>query len=544
MGWLRRSVAVLVSLPVMAACANVPPGFEPRVGEPGADGDRPGGTVSPSLAPLAAQLPDDCETDPRYPKHEMRGVWIASVRNIDWPSEPGLSAERQQEELRDRLDRAAALGLNAVFLHIRPTADALYRSEREPWARYLTGEQGGDPGYDPLEFAVGEAHARGLELHAWFNPYRVGWRDPDLENLTAGHPARRNPDWLIEYDDQGWLDPGNPDVRRWVSDTVLDVVERYDIDGVHFDDYFYPYPAEGEEFDDDASWSAHGGDHDDRDDWRRANVTTLVADIHDRIQETKPWVRFGISPFGVWQNSTSDDSGSRTRALESYSAIYADTRAWIQEGAVDYVVPQLYWYRGFEVADYDELVPWWSREVDGTGVDLYIGQAAYKVGDEGWEGAGALSRQLDLNTEHPQVTGDVYFSMTDLTGRAADAMERVAADHYPRPALPPAVPGADSAPAAVTGLTAERSADGVELTWQGSGDARMFAVYRVPGEGEDPCALADAANLTAVVGADGSGEQRYRDASPGDGPVRYFVTAVDAYRTESALGAGAAVAAG
>ncbi|RCV50406.1 glycoside hydrolase family 10 protein [Marinitenerispora sediminis] len=541
MGWLRRSVAALVTLPVMVACASIPPGFEPRVGEPGADGERPGGGASSSAGPLSAALPEDCTSDARFPKHEMRGAWIATVRNIDWPSEPGLSAQRQQRELRERLDQASALGLNAVFLHVRPTADAVYRSEREPWARYLTGEQGGDPGYDPLEFAVEEAHARGLELHAWFNPYRVGWRDPDLENLTDDHPARRNPDWLIEYDDQGWLDPGNPEVRRWVSDTVLDVVERYDVDGVHFDDYFYPYPAEGEEFDDDASWSAHRGDHDDRGDWRRANVNALVADIHGRIQETKPWVRFGISPFGVWQNETSADSGSATRALESYSAIYADTRAWIQEGTVDYVVPQLYWYRGFEVADYEELVPWWSREVEGTGVDLYIGQAAYNVGEEGWEGADALSRQLDFNAGHPQVAGDVYFSMKDLTGRAADAMERTVADHYPRPALPPAVPGAEGAAPPVAELRAERSADGVRLTWTGSDDARMFAVYRVLGGGDDLCALADASHLAAVVGAAGSGEQEYLDASPAEEPVRYFVTAVDAYRTESAPGPGAAV---
>ncbi|MFD0775480.1 glycoside hydrolase family 10 protein [Streptomonospora algeriensis] len=520
---LLGAAAMAATVPLLGAC--VP--WSSSGAEEGAGGPE---------AHSAMPAPGECDTDPAAPKREMRGAWIASVRNIDWPSEPGLSKQEQQRELGDMLDRAAGLGLNAVFLHVRPTADALYDSGKEPWARYLTGEQGGDPGYDPLAYAVRQAHRRGIELHAWFNPYRVGWKDPDLENLVPGHPARKHPAWLIEYGEEGYLDPGNPDVRKWVTDVVLDVVERYGIDGVHFDDYFYPYPAEGQRFDDDRSFRRHGDGFDSRADWRRHNVDTLVAGIHERIQKTKPWVRFGISPFGIWRNADSDPAGSDTSGLESYSAQYADTLAWIREGTVDYIVPQLYWPRGFDTADYAELVPWWSEQVAGTDVDLYIGQSAYRVGEEGFRGADALSRQLDLNAEHSEVGGDVYFSISDLTGRAEEAVAAVGDAHYTRPALPPASDSAGDPPEPVSELSAERVSPGkVRLKWNKVEDARFYAVYRVPGEGGDPCDLADASHLIEVTGAGGD-RSAFTDTDPADGPVRYHVTALDHHRAESGPG--------
>ncbi|GAB3463847.1 family 10 glycosylhydrolase [Streptomonospora sediminis] len=533
---LLSAAAMATTVPLLGACV------------PWSASGPEQGTPSSPAAQGARPIPENCTgtADGNSAKRQMRGAWIASVRNIDWPSESGLGKDEQQQELRDMLDRAASLGLNTVFLHVRPTADALYASDKEPWARYLTGEQGGDPGYDPLKFAVDAAHRRGIELHAWFNPYRVGWKDPDLENLAPDHPARRHPDWLIEYADQGYFDPGNPDVREWVSDVVLDVVQRYDIDGVHFDDYFYPYPAEGEKFDDDRSWQRHGDGFDSRADWRRDNVDTLIAEVHERIEQTKPWVRFGISPFGIWRNAASDPAGSETEGLESYSAQYADTRAWIRQGTVDYIVPQLYWPRGYGIADYAKLVPWWSEQVAGTGVDLYIGQAAYRVGEDGWRGADALSRQLDLNAEHAEVGGDVYFSISDLTGRAEKAMADVGEQHYRHAALPPAADPAGSAenspPAAVTGLTAQRTQnDTVRLSWEGVKEARFYAVYRVPGKGNDPCDLADPANLVAVTGGE---QSAFTDTAPADGPVRYHVTALDDYRTESAPGPAARLSPG
>ncbi|WP_446725005.1 glycoside hydrolase family 10 protein [Nocardiopsis sp. N85] len=473
-------------------------------------------------------------------KRQMRGAWLTTVGNIDWPSEPGLSADEQRAELDARLDEAAELGLNTVFLHVRPTTDAVYASDLEPWSRYLTGEQGGDPGYDPLEYAVAGAHERGLELHAWFNPYRVGVSS-DLETLADDHPVNEHPDWMIRYGGEGFLDPGDPEVRAWVTDVIMDVVERYDIDGVHFDDFFYPYPKDGEEFDDDASWEAHGGDFDDRDDWRRDNVNRFVAGIHERIEETKPWVRFGISPFGIWRNDGSDPTGSATEGLESYAAQHADTRAWIREGTIDYVVPQLYWERGFAAADYEVLADWWANEVADTDVDLYIGQAAYRAGEPGWQGENALTDQLDHSSGIDGIDGDVYFSFTSLTEEAAEAFAHVREEYYAHPALPPLadVPAdADPRVGAVRGLTATASDEGTDLTWRADDDARLYAVYRIAPEHaeiiesggvEDVCETLTADTLLGVTG-----DTTWTDDSEAEGA--YVVTALDRDRVEGPAG--------
>jgi uncharacterized lipoprotein YddW (UPF0748 family) len=468
-------------------------------------------------------------------RRQMRGAWLTTVRNIDWPSEPGLSAEEQKAELDAYLDDASAMGLNAAFLHVRPTADAVYASDLEPWARYLTGEQGGDPGYDPLEYAVAGAHERGLELHAWFNPYRVGFQDPDVENLAEDHPARENPEWLVDYGVEAYLDPGNPEVREWVTRVILDVVERYDVDGVHFDDFFYPYPKEGEEFDDDASWEEHGDGFEDREDWRRDNVNQLIAGVHEGIEATKPWVSFGISPFGIWRNDSTDPSGSASSGLQSYDAQHADTRAWIQEGTVDYVAPQLYWERGFETADYEVLADWWAQEVEGTGVDLYIGQAAYRVGEDGWTGEDALSTQLDYSGELPQVDGDVYFSIKNLRERAADAYAALADEHYGTPALPPlsdAPEGQGPLVGTVGGVTARAADEGVDVAWEAVDGARFYAVYRLPadaaaGSEEERCAAVAADNLVGLTG-----RTELTDTAPLEDGAGYVVTALDDYRAQ------------
>ncbi len=468
-------------------------------------------------------------------KRELRGAWLTTVGNIDWPSEPGLSADEQKKEMDQRLDEAVDLGLNTVFLHVRPTADAVYESDLEPWSKYLTGEQGGDPGYDPLEYAVAEAHERGLELHAWFNPYRVGMNS-DIEELADDHPVRKNPEWLVTHGREGYLDPGNPEVQKWVTGVIMDVVERYDIDGVHFDDFFYPYPAEDAVFDDDESWERYGDGFDDRDGWRRDNVNEFVAGVHERIQETKPWVRFGISPFGIWRNDTSDPTGSATSGLESYSAQHADTRAWIREGTVDYVVPQLYWERGFDTADYEELVPWWSDLVEGTGVDLYIGQAAYRAEDKGWSDD-TLSKQLDYSADYPEVGGDVYFSFKSLTNVGKKAYENVVEDHYDDPALPPlADDSRDGEPlvGAVEGLTATVEDDRTRLEWKAAEGASSYAVYQLDaeeaalvgtGDPERYCDVLSADNLVAVTG-----QTSVEDGADEDSA--YVVTALDDYRVE------------
>ncbi|MET7364993.1 family 10 glycosylhydrolase [Streptomyces sp. NPDC005566] len=365
---------------------------------------------------------------------ELRGVWIATVANLDWPSAPGLTAAAQQAELAAHLDRAVELRLNAVFLQVRPTADALWPSPFEPWAQCLTGVQGQDPGWDPLGTAVREAHARGLELHAWFNPYRVA-NHTDPSRLVATHPARLHPDWVLPYGGKLYYNPGLPEVRAFVQDAMLDAVSRYDIDGVHWDDYFYPYPVAGQVFADDAAYEEYGADFPDKAAWRRDNTDRLVSGTAERIKEIKPAVRFGISPFGVWRNAATDPLGSDTRAgVQTYDDLHADTRAWVKEGWIDYICPQIYWNIGFAAADYAKLLPWWAETVRGTGVDLYVGEALYKAGDPAqpaaWQDPAELSRHLDLAATHPEVGGHVFFSARQVEADKIGAMARVVADHY------------------------------------------------------------------------------------------------------------------
>ncbi|MFD5482922.1 glycoside hydrolase family 10 protein [Streptomyces hawaiiensis] len=375
------------------------------------------------------------------PESEMRGVWLATVANRDWPSKPGLTAAQQRAELLTHLDTAVRNRLNTVFFQVRPTADALWPSPYEPWSQYLTGTQGKDPGWDPLGTAVEEAHARGLKLHAWFNPYRIA-AHADPARLAASHPARRNPDWVVTYGGKLFYNPGLPEVRAFVEDAMLDAVAKYPVDGVHFDDYFYPYPVAGQSFDDDAAYDEHGGGFPDRAAWRRDNIDRLVRETADRVKEVRPGARFGISPFGVWRNAASDPLGSDTRAgVETYDDLHADTRKWVSEGWIDYIVPQLYWNIGFAAADYAKLVPWWAEVARGSSTQLYVGEALYKAGDPAqpaaWQEAGELSRHLTLAAEYPQVRGHVYFAAKDVAADRIGAMARVVADHYGQPASPP-----------------------------------------------------------------------------------------------------------
>ncbi|GGT50539.1 hypothetical protein GCM10010271_63430 [Streptomyces kurssanovii] len=373
---------------------------------------------------------------------EFRGTWLATVGNRDWPSRPGLTADRQRAELLAYFDTAVERRLNAVVLQVRPTADALWPSPHEPWSQYLTGVQGQDPGWDPLGTAVREAHRRGLELHAWFNPYRVaGHTDPS--RLVENHPARLHPDWIIAYGGKLYYDPGIPEVRRFVEDAMMDAVVRYDIDAVHFDDYFYPYPVPDQVFDDDATFARYGDGFPDKAAWRRDNINRLVLEMAARIKAAKKHVRFGISPFGVWRNATTDPLGSRTAAgVQTYDDLHADTRRWVKEGWIDYLVPQVYWNMGFPPADYEALVPWWAEVADGTGVDLFIGEALYKVGvagqPEAWHDPAELSRHLTYAKRFPAVGGHCYFSAMEVVADPIGAMTRVVADHYPTRVRPPA----------------------------------------------------------------------------------------------------------
>ena len=468
--------------------------------------------------------------DPATPKQQLRAEWIASVTNIDWPSRPGLPADEQKAELLRWYDEAVDLGLNAVVVQVRPTADAFWPSRYEPWSKWLTGAQGQDPGYDPLAFAVAEAHKRNLEFHAWFNPYRVSM-DTDVSKLVPTHPARVHPDWVIPYGGKLYYDPGVPDVQRFTIDAIMDAVRRYDIDAVHFDDYFYPYPVAGQTFDDADTFARYGGGFDDIADWRRHNIDALISGLSQAIRSAKPWVQFGVSPFAIWRNASTDPEGSPTQGgVQTYDDLYADTREWVREEWLDYITPQVYWNIGFEVADYAKLVPWWSSVVDGTDVNLYIGQANYKVADPAqgapWHDPNEMSKHLTFNQAYPQVGGDIYFSAAQVRANKLEHMTIVKRDHYGHPAIAPTagrLVHAGPRPPAIT--TARRTADGVSLRW--AGRAASYAVYRFDGA-YDRCGLVDAHHLVATVH-----DQSFVDTSAGDGRHTYVVTALDRTHNES-----------
>lgn len=340
------------------------------------------------------------------PKREFRGAWIATVTNIDWPASKTDAQSKQLTDLNTLLDSLQMVGFNAVVFQVRPSADAFYQSAIEPWSEWLTGSQGVAPVpvWDPLTYAIAAAHARGMELHAWFNPYRTVVSTAS-SSVSASHISNTHPEWNLQFGTLKMLDPGLPEVREYVNSVIMDVVRRYDIDGVHFDDYFYPYS--GITTEDAASYATHGGTM-PLGDWRRENVNKLVKMVHDSIRAVKPHVKFGISPFGIWRNQANDPQGSATSGLDSYSAIYTDSRRWVQEGWLDYVTPQVYWRKGFAVADYSMLVPWWDQ--NSYGRHVYIGQAPYRMfNGNGWP-AWEIIEQIDLNRTMANVLGSVHFS--------------------------------------------------------------------------------------------------------------------------------------
>ncbi|MFJ4787969.1 glycoside hydrolase family 10 protein [Streptomyces sp. NPDC088794] len=390
-------------------------------------------------APDASAVPDARHR--RWVDPELRGVWVATVANRDWPSRPGMTAVEQRTELIAQLDLAVRNRLNAVIFQVRPTADAMWPSPYEPWSQYLTGTQGKDPGWDPLGTAVEEAHARGLQLHAWFNPYRIA-NHTDPTKLVASHPARRHPDWVVVYGGKLYYNPGLPQVRAFVQDAMLDAVAKYPVDAVHFDDYFYPYPVAGQTFDDDAAYDRYGAAFPNRAAWRRDNIDKLVRETAARIKRTRPGTQFGISPFGVWRNLATDPLGSDTRAgVQTYDDLHADTRKWVRKNWIDYICPQLYWNIGFAAADYAKLVPWWADVAKGSGTRLYLGEALYKAGDPAqpaaWQDPAELSRHLTLADRREEVDGHVYFAAKDVAADRIGAMARVVADHYQQRARAP-----------------------------------------------------------------------------------------------------------
>jgi uncharacterized lipoprotein YddW (UPF0748 family) len=371
---------------------------------------------------------------------EFRGVWIATVANTNWPNK-GESSDSQKQDFIRLLDEAVTMRLNAVVVQIRPTADAFYKSKLNPWSEYLTGTQGLDPGYDPLAFMIEESHKRGLEFHAWFNPFRVS---TTLSNKkwAPNSVVSQHPDWVRKYGSQLWLDPGIPRVRKYVVDSIIEVVENYDIDAVHFDDYFYPYPVSGASFPDNWAYETYHGAFTNRADWRRDNINTFLKTMYAAIKAAKNKVKFGVSPIGIWRNKASDPTGSDTDGSASYDRIYADTKLWVTEGWLDYIAPQIYWNIGFRAAPYEVLLDFWVNVAkQNTNVHLYIGQAAYQVGTSGaWRNASELPHQLELSRASSVVKGHIYYNIDSLIKNPLSLRDTLVNSFYQTAAAIPVMP--------------------------------------------------------------------------------------------------------
>lgn len=498
-------------------------------------------TASPAQ-PQAGAAATACLLDPHAKKASVRAMWIATVANKDWPSSPGLSIAQQKSELASYLRMAVVQRHNAVVLQVRPSADAFWPSDIEPWSKYLTGTAGRDPGYDPLAFAVNQAHRRNLEFHAWFNPFRVSL-DTDRAALAASSPARLHPDWVVSYGGQLYYNPGIPAVRRLASNAIMDAVKKYNIDAVHLDDYFYPYPVAGTSFPDAQQYATYGAGYATRADWRRHNINVFIHQLSSRIKATKPWVKFGVSPFAIWRNNSTDPRGSDTSAgVETYDDLYADVRRWVRQSWLDYVAPQVYWARGFAPADYDKVTAWWAGQVPQT-VQLFIGHATYKVGTStqspDWSETSVLSSQLGFNATVPKVKGDLYFSAFDVRANRLHATSFLNRTWYSHPALVPRMPWIDAAaPRPPRELTAGRVQRGVLVHWRAGGaTTKSYAIYRVRGKvgtlDSSACVLADATHLLATRRSHGD-LQSYLDPTAASG-VRYtyVVTALDRLWNES-----------
>lgn len=416
---MQKSVIVMILLALAASCARGPK----------------------EKAPDKEKAPEKKEVSVPSAPREFRAAWVATVANIDWPSKPGLSTPEQQKELQTILDKAVDLNLNAIILQGRPQCDALYDSKLEPWSSYLTGTMGKapEPYYDPLEFAVKEAHQRGLELHVWFNPYRAN-HPANKGGISDNHISKINPPIVKEYGKYLWLDPGEKGTQDHTMNVVLDVVKRYDIDGVHIDDYFYPYKEndkDGKEIDfpDNPSWErykASGGTL-NRSDWRRENVNAFVKRFYNEVKAEKPWVKVGISPFGIWKPGYPQG----VTGFNQYEGLYADAKLWIEEGWVDYFTPQLYWAIDSKGQPYKPLLKWWVEQ-NKKGRHLWPGNFTSRIPEE-WK-ADEIVNQVKATQEEPGAGGNVHFSMITLSENRDNICDKLKQELYKYPVLVPACP--------------------------------------------------------------------------------------------------------
>jgi uncharacterized lipoprotein YddW (UPF0748 family) len=472
------------------------------------------------------------------PKREFRGVWIATVGNVDWPSRPGLTTDQQKKELIDRLNAHQQMGINAVMFQVRPAADAFYAKGREPWSKWLTGKQGQAPNplYDPLEFAITEAHKRGMELHAWLNPYRAT-TDNKFYALSPQHITRIKPEWFFIYGGIKLFNPGIPEVRDYIVKVILDVVDNYDVDGIHMDDYFYPYQIDGQHINDAETFKTYGSGYNDIKDWRRHNVDTLIQVLSDSIHKHKPRIKFGISPFGIWANRYQNPAGSDTHGGSSNYELFADSRKWIKKGWLDYINPQIYWPIDDRSVPFNVLLDWWSENTYNR--HLYIGMAAYRINERKlikFRDPAQLPDQIKYLRANPRVQGSVYFSSNSLLRNPLGIADSLKETYYRYPALPPPMLWLDSIPPnPVRNLLAAQGVSGVVLKWETPLPAKDkesvygYVIYRF--EGTEKVNLTDPKHILHIQYDDAT---FYNDNTAQKGKTYlYVVTAIDRLKNES-----------
>lgn len=494
------------------------------------------------LVAICCFFPFTTDAQPIPPKREFRGAWVATVTNIDFPSTPGLSKDRFSEEWIQMMDFLQETGFNAVLAQVRPAGDAFYRSKISPWSKYLTGKQGVAPvdGFDPLSFMIEEAHKRNLEFHAWLNPYRASMDTMTL-TLSDMHPYKHHPEWFLNYGGKMYFNPALPDVRNYITEIVLELVMEYDVDGIHFDDYFYPYPAAGELFPDSQDFEKYGYGYSNIDDWRRHNVDMMISQVSQMIKIATPHIKFGISPFGVWRNASKDPQlGSATRAgINTYDDLYADVRSWLEKGWIDYVAPQLYWNIGFAVADYEVLVKWWEQ--NSFEKNLYIGHAAYKIDNNpepAWKNPGEIPKQIRLNRSSPKVQGSIFYNANSLRKNPLHVVDSLKNTYYTAPALLPEMPYLQIPSPAPPDLGKPKFKDGAAVFKCSIKDKEPLAshlvVYRfqdrLPGDYNNPN------NIFQIIRLNGEKSITIEDKSIEQGKIyTYSVSAVNRQHTESPL---------
>lgn len=471
------------------------------------------------------------------PKREFRGAWLHVIGQSQWQNK---TPAKQREYIVQQFDLLQDAGCNAVIFQVRPTADALYKSRYEPWSAWLTGKRGKAPSedWDPLEFAVSEAHRRGMELHAWLNPYRVTSNAKDI--LPENHDSKLHPERYVHFNGQTFFDPAYQENRDFICLVIEDIVKRYDVDAIHIDDYFYPYPANGQKFNaDDASYAKFGGGK-NRNDWRRENVDKLIEQISRTIRSTKSWVRFGVSPFGIWRNKSSDPEGSNSSGLQNYDDLFADPLLWARKGWIDYLAPQLYWSLDLKAAPSRHLARWWNDHANG--VDIYIGQDIKRTmdtADPGNNSADELDTKIKLSRSLDNVKGNVWWHGYWLTDNYHGVANRLKADYQSTLALAPAYGDLSRKPASPKGLKFVRENGRLLLAWDAEEhgrsmkdtDAVKYVIYEFLPD-EDTANLEVAETIIAItpshrlVLAEKGGEADLKGNT-------YVVTAIDRMNRES-----------